>query len=74
MNNDDHISETVDERSRQLFKEFESHYKVVIDGNPELTGKRREIYEGWSIQKISGLQLAVEELTINLLKVIETKT
>jgi hypothetical protein len=74
MNNDAHIAETVDERSKQLFDEFESHYKVVISGNPELTGKRREIYEGWSIQKISGLQLAVEELTVNLIKIIESKT
>ena len=74
MINDVHISETVDERSRKLIEEFDGHYKVVIAGNPELTDKRREIYEGWSIQKIAGLQLAIEELTVNLIKTIETKS
>lgn len=45
----------------ELIEEFRAHYLEYLALHPEHT-KKREIFEGWVIQKIAGLQLAVTEL------------
>jgi hypothetical protein len=55
------VGAQVDAKSRELIQEFFQHQEEFIEANP---GKedRNAIFQGWAIQKIAGLQLAVLEL------------
>jgi len=46
----------------ELIEEFKDHYLEYVALHPEYIEKKRDIFEGWVIQKIAGLQIAVTEL------------
>lgn len=56
----DFTSGQCDVRSKELIQEFKKHYMEYMNEYPEHAGKRQEIFEGWAIQKIAGLQLCVD--------------
>jgi hypothetical protein len=55
----------VDAKSRELIQEFFQHYKEFTEANPGQEDKN-EIFHGWAIQKIAGLQLVALELARKL--------
>jgi len=55
-----------DARAADLIEEFQTHYLEYVALHPGDKGRKREIFEAWSIQKIAGLQLAVTELAERL--------
>lgn len=52
----------VDERSIELMEEFEAHFQEVVALHPELEERRDHVFQAWTMQKIAGLQLVVEEI------------
>jgi hypothetical protein len=56
----------VDARANELIHEFHAHFTELIEAHPEHTERKREIFEGWAIQKIAGLQLIVEHMAEQL--------
>ena len=52
----------VDARSQELILEFENHFREVVDFHPETADRRDHVFQAWTIQKLAGLQLAVEEI------------
>jgi uncharacterized protein YecA (UPF0149 family) len=54
---------SVEQRSEQLINEFKNHVDEYLTFFPENIDKKREIFESWSIQKLAGIQLGLEELT-----------
>ena len=52
----------VDARSRELMVQFEGHFREVVGLDPELGSQREHVFQAWAMQKIAGLQLAVEEI------------
>lgn len=54
------FSDIVDERSHELIDEFQTHFGELVRENPKF--EKREAFEGWALQKIASLQLAVEIL------------
>ena len=52
----------VDARSRELIAEFEGHFRDVVELHPEVESRREHVFQAWAMQKIAGLQLAVEEI------------
>lgn len=53
----------INERSVQLIDEFKQHWQEVIDKSdaPNRYDKS-EVFEGWMIQKIASIQLAIEKI------------
>ena len=56
----------VDERSEELIHEFMNHFKTYVEIDPGAVDRKGEVFESWAIQKIAGLQLAIEHLLRNL--------
>jgi vacuolar-type H+-ATPase subunit D/Vma8 len=56
----------VDKKSEELIREFQSHYEEVVRAHPEHTGQRDEIFQGWVIQKIAGIQVSIYEIAESL--------
>jgi len=56
----------VNERANELIHEFQTHFSGFIEAHPEHSERKREIFEGWAIQKIAGLQLVVEHVSEQL--------
>ncbi len=54
----------VDARSDELLEEFEQHAEEYLRHDPG--ADQREIFDGWALQKIACLQLAVEALAHQL--------
>ncbi|MFH1216541.1 MAG: hypothetical protein V1706_08570 [Pseudomonadota bacterium] len=52
----------VDAKSQELMTEFLNHYKAVAKEDPNLEGRRHDVFEGWAIQKIAGLHLVIDRL------------
>ncbi len=63
----------VDARSNELIHEFHAHFSELIEAHPEHTDRKREIFEGWAIQKIAGLQLVVEHISEQLNRLVQRK-
>ena len=49
-------------RADELIHEFQAHFKEFAKAHPEHAKQKREVFEGWAIQKIAGLQLCVEHI------------
>ena len=58
--------EQVDQRSEELIREFISHFKKYVAVDPSAADRKNEVFESWAIQKIAGLQLAIEHLLRNV--------
>ena len=56
----------VDKKSEELIREFQSHYEKLVRAHPEHTGQRDEIFQGWVIQKIAGIQVSIYEISESL--------
>ena len=56
----------VDKKSEELIREFQSHYEAFVRAHPEHTGQRDEIFQGWVIQKIAGIQVSIYEIAESL--------
>ncbi len=56
----------VDKKSEELIREFQSHYEEFVRAHPERTGQRDEIFQGWVIQKIAGIQVSIYEIAESL--------
>jgi len=56
----------VNDRANELIHEFQTHFSELVEAYPEHTERKREIFEGWAIQKIAGLQLVVEHISEQL--------
>ena len=63
----------VDARASELIHEFHAHFTELIEAHPEHTDRKREIFEGWAIQKFAGLQLSVEHLSEQLNRLVQGK-
>ena len=61
----------VEEKSAELIKEFYNHMKEYIRLNPEDKDRKDEIFQGWIIQKIAGLQLSIIHISDRINKFIE---
>jgi hypothetical protein len=61
-----------EEQAERLIRQFEEHFHEVGEHYPELKNRKSEVFEGWAIQKIAGLQKCVEYLGENLFA-LETK-
>ena len=61
--------EKVDNKTRELIMEFQSHYDEYCELHPEDKDRKDEIFQSWAIQKLAGIQISLLELTesINLL-------
>ena len=51
-----------EDRTTTLIREFREHYASCVKAHPEHVDRRRDIFEGWAIQKIAALQQCVEQL------------
>ena len=60
----------VDKKSQELIREFQSHYEEFVRAHPEHTGQRDEIFQGWIIQKIAGIQVSIYEIAESLNKLV----
>jgi hypothetical protein len=49
----------VDDKSTELVDEFYAHFEEYTKLHPEDRDKKDEIFHGWVIQKIAGLQLSI---------------
>ena len=56
----------VEARADELIHAFNAHFEEFAEAHPEHAEKKREIFEGWAIQKIAGLQLCVEHISEQL--------
>jgi len=52
----------VEEKTEELIYEFHAHFQEYIKLHPEDEDRKNEIFQGWAIQKIAGLQLSILEL------------
>jgi hypothetical protein len=52
----------VEEKTKELIYEFHAHFQEYIKLHPEDADRKDEIFQGWAIQKIAGLQLSILEL------------
>lgn len=68
---DEMLAEMVDRRSDELINEFMMHKKEVQLNVPSSHGMDDQIFQGWALQKIAGLQIAVEGLAVANRKYIE---
>jgi hypothetical protein len=55
-------AEKIDEQAEGLIKEFFEHYERIKNSEGEPTLDQRVVFEGWTIQKIAGLQVLIMEL------------
>jgi vacuolar-type H+-ATPase subunit D/Vma8 len=60
----------VDKKSQELIHEFQSHYEEVVRSHPEYAERRDEIFQGWIIQKIAGIQVSIYEIAESLNKLV----
>ena len=51
----------VDRRTMELIVEFEQHYRDAVELEPSLEGCRDHIFQAWTIQKIAGIQISIED-------------
>jgi len=56
----------VDKKSEELIREFQSHYEEFVQAHPEHADQRNEIFQGWIIQKIAGIQVSIYEIAERL--------
>ena len=54
----------VNAKSHELMKEFEQHFQQIIEIKPSAKERRDQVFQGWAIQKIAGLQLSVEKIAV----------
>ena len=56
----------VEERANALIDEFRKHYQDCARQHPDQHGHvdQRLIFEGWMVQKIAGLQVAIEQIAL----------
>ena len=71
--NDSSPENQTDARANELIHEFHAHFLELIEAHPEHTERKREVFEGWAIQKIAGLQLSVEHLSKQLDRLLQGK-
>lgn len=62
----------VDRRTMELIVEFEQHYRDAVELEPSLEGCRDHIFQAWTIQKIAGIQISIEETAKKLIMHVET--
>jgi hypothetical protein len=58
---DNQLTAPVDAKSEELMQEFAQHCEMVRQAHPEATDLDL-IFQGWVIQKVAGLQVAVLRL------------
>jgi hypothetical protein len=58
----DPVAQAVEKRSEILSGEFREHLRELLSKHPDWDEHR--IFQGWAIQKIAGLQWAVERLAM----------
>ncbi len=63
----------VDKKSEELIQEFQLHYEEFVRAHPEHTGQRDEIFQGWVIQKIAGIQVSIHKIAEGLNKLAGIK-
>jgi len=69
MHSDPPLDETArqaEARAEELISEFCEHIEECREAHPEQALEKRDIFEGWAIQKIAGLQLCVEHMAEQL--------
>lgn len=62
MELDDYIKR-IDERAEKLIEDFDGHRKEVKNVSGLEDSNDRLIFEGWTIQKLAGLQVILEDLS-----------
>ena len=64
--NDQHFGEDseskVDERTQELFDEFEEHFREVSVIKSGIVDHRDQVFQAWAMQKIAGLQLCIHQI------------
>ncbi len=55
-------AEKIDEQAEGLIKEFFEHYERGKNSDGDSSLDQRVVFEGWTIQKIAGLQVLIMEL------------
>jgi len=55
------VAQRVNARSAELMQEFYQHYDEFVAAHPTMTDEF-VIFQGWIIQKVAGLQLALLDL------------
>jgi hypothetical protein len=60
----------IDQKSEELMREFQSHYEEFVQAHPEHADQRSEIFQGWIIQKIAGIQISIYEIVERLNKLV----
>jgi len=63
----------VEEKTEELIYEFHAHFQEYIKLHPEDADRKDEIFQGWAIQKIAGLQLSILELAEKFNNLLKTK-
>ncbi len=63
----------VDAKSQELMTEFLNHNMAVVKEDPNLEGRRHDVFEGWAIQKIAGLHLVIDRLIKKIIVTNETR-
>jgi len=63
----------VEEKTEELIYEFDAHFQEYIKLHPEDADRKDEIFQGWAIQKIAGLQLSILELAEKFNNLLKTK-
>lgn len=60
----------VDAKSKELIDEFYDHLVEMGKLHPECDGSQDEIFQGWIIQKIAGLQLSIQYVSEQVNKIV----
>lgn len=64
--------EKVDNKTRELIMEFQSHYNEYSELHPEDKDRKDEIFQAWVIQKLAGIQISILELTESINSLFKT--
>ena len=62
----DDLGEEVNQRALEMMEELEEHFQQLVEMHPEVASRRDEVFQGWAIQKMAGMQLSIEELAHRL--------
>lgn len=52
----------VEERTQELFDEFEQHFRNVQTLKPSIASQKDHVFQAWAVQKIAGLQLCIQQI------------
>lgn len=56
------LEKKAESRANQLMDEFRRHFLEYAKQDPGARDRHDQIFQGWAIQKIAGLQLCIEHI------------